>query len=85
MKEHELEEEYERLCNDMTFAREKVGVCTEGELTEADKNFFEYQYPKEKEKLIKRLNYYRAWNKNEKSGVPKRYEDCWFDNFICNL
>lgn len=83
MKEKELLNHYNKICNDALYARKIMGLPTEGKLAEMDVLYFEKVLPDIKEDALKKLRKYQNWNKGQESGVPLRYQDCSFDNFEC--
>ena len=78
MREKELRSELEKIQNDEVYARKAL------ELSEEDTDFIFETYKNERiEKLKEQIDKYENWNMQKESGVPLRFQNCWFDNFEC--
>jgi DNA replication protein DnaC len=83
LKEKELLNHYNNICNDMLYARKVMGLPIEGELDDRDEWYFERCYEQIKEEARRELLKYQTWTKSKESGVPLRYQNCCFNNFEC--
>ncbi len=83
MREFELLNELEQIENDESYAIKALGFSTEEISDEWQKRVF-ISYRKDKTDVLKsQIKKYQEWNMQTESGVPLRFQDCWFDNFVC--